>query len=256
MLTRLRTNSFEQVQADVKALVESSEWEHGPAELIATFTHHAVVKAVGGNLIRVEHAYNPADFSLQLTNAKVFESKVPVGDIGAELFTTARRCVEAILDEDFDGAAPMLQSISDALDVAGDLDRRVQVEVALRNIGRNAWWHRAVSEEMTTVIEAPAPVTEGQNVILRSVEELLDALKVAAGQVSAAARSFAEQELPAGRELLITQITEDVKQAITALLYVDRTNENELVKVYEAVGDVAGHLLTGAQYLTQLAEME
>jgi len=245
--------------AKLRKVVESTEWEHGPAEVVATYPYHVVVKTQGGKLVRVEWTTNltgPLEEQGQivLSNAKVFDTPTPVNDLGEEVFATAKAAALAIMDDDFDTAGPMLSRLREARNVGGDLDRRLQTEVALRSVNRGAWWHSVVAEQITEV-EVPDPVTEGEDVIRRSFDALFDCLREAASNVSSAIKRLATRDLDIVAEQLAQDVAADVRHAVEAMLRTDRTNENEMVKVYESVGAVAGHLLAGTEYLTQMTQM-
>lgn len=253
VLTRLRENSLEAAMSKLRKVVESTGWEHGPAEVVSTYTHHAVVRAKSGNLVRVEWKLDEGEVSL--SNAKVFDTPTAVHDIGEEVFATAKEAALSIMDDDFDAAGPMLENLRRALNVDGDLDRRLQQEMSLRSINRGAWWHNQVAEEISEV-EVPDPVTEGDDLIRRSFDALFDRLREAAGSVSASLKTLGQRGADTVSEQLAQDVAADVRHAVEAMLRTDRTNEHEMVKVYESVGTVAAHLLAGTEYLSRLAEQD
>jgi len=254
-VSSLREGSMEHSCERVRQLIESSAWKHGPATLVATFHHHAVARTTNGNLVRVEWSADQATGDVQLGAAKVFESPTPVADIGHELFATAKAAVEKIFAEDFDGLDPMISSITEALDVSGDLQRRVVTEVAVRAIRRNAWWHHVVSEHYEgNLLQPPAPQTEGADVIARSVDELLATLKQAATSVAESARELDKMSPDKGVTAIASDVAQDVTNAIAALMNTDKNNQQESVNVYEAVVTVSNYLLSGADFLAKIAQ--
>jgi hypothetical protein len=248
---RLRHRSLEEATQAVRKLVEQSDWKHGPAELIATFQHHAVCRTTRGNLVRVE--WHQSDDHYTLGNAKAFESQTPAVDIGSELFATARAAAQKILEDETTDLAPMIASITEALDTTGDLRRRIDTELALRSIKRDAWWHGIVADALEVLISPPAPRTEGAELIANSARDLATALRAAASSAATALRALDETSPDAGLTNLAQDIAHDITNATSALMSADTANETELVGVYETVHSVASYLLSGAEFLTRLA---
>jgi hypothetical protein len=252
-VARLRENSLEERLVSVKQLVESSDWKHGPAAIVATFAHHAVARTTDGNLVRVEWRADKLG-KCSLGRSTIFESTTPAPDIGAELFHTAAAAVDRIMAEDYDSLDPMISSMAEALDMSGDLQRRVVTEVALRAINRNAWWHSIVSEHFSgSLLTAPAPRMDGPDVLRESYQDLVLRLKESAGVAAAALRTIDTMPADPGVSSVASDIANDITNAISALLNVESDNESEIAAVYESVLSVADYLLTGAKFLSQIA---
>jgi len=250
-ISRLKENSWESKRKTLVRLIESSNWRFGPAELLATFPHHLVAKDPAGNVVQVEWSLDSETNKVTLGRASIFESSTPVADLGHEVMETARVAVDKILDEDFDGSAPMIASIAEALDAGGDLQRQINNEVTVRSLTRDAWWHHVVGLREGVEEQIPTPIGED---IQRSVTDLLAFLKEQASALSLAARQLDTTESASDIESLARDIAEDVERAITALLNLDRRATNEVIAVYEAVMAATPRLLNGIAFLTELTE--
>jgi hypothetical protein len=250
--SRLRENSFEAHTDGVRRLVESTSWKYGPAELVATMPHHAVAKTSDGKLVRVEWSKDPERGYL-LGSAKVFESRTPAADLGAELFETARVAVDKILDGDHDGLDTMISTMAEALDASGgDLQRRLTTELSLRSIRRDAWWHKVVDDHFGS--ERPHPPIVDESNPSEAMGALLHSLKEAASVASASLRIIDGTSPDEGLTTVAHDIAQDIAHAMAAVMNVDRENETEMVNVYETVVSVSGHLLNGAEFLAQIAD--
>jgi len=253
VFSRLRENSWERRRETLVALVEASDWKHGPAELLATFDHHAVVKSANGSLVQVEWLVDDdGDFSIG--RSVVHETNTPVADLGQELMETARSAVDLISSGQLEEAQIMITTIAEALDVRGDLQRRINTEVTVRSLTRDAWWHQAVPqlEGLENVI--PMPRTEGDDIIAKSVNDLLIFLKESAVEAIEAMRLLADSDVEKDIETLAQDVAEDVERAISALMSTESTSqEDEALQVYEAVMTAAPRLLSGIEFLKELA---
>lgn len=250
-LSKLRENSWENRRSNLVALVEAANWRHGPAALLATFDHHVVAKSPNGALIQVEWSTD-SDGNYKLGRSVVHETNTPVADLGQELMETARSAVDHILNEDFDTAQPMIVTIAEALDVGGDLQRRVNNEVTLRSLTRNAWWHHVVGIREDVEARIPAPQIEGDDCVAKSIHEMLSFLKEAAAEASDAIRALAQTDYAKDIETLARDVAEDTERAITALMGADTTKDNESLQLYEAVMSAAPRLLNGIEFLKSL----
>ena len=249
-LSRLRENSWEVQRTSIVRLVESNEWRHGPAELIATFDHHALAKAPNGDVVQVEW-HRDDDGATSLGRAVVHESATPVSDLGYEVMETARTAVDKILDEDYESAAPMIAGITEALDAGGDLQRQIGNEVLVQSLTRCAWWHDVVGIQEDANTQLPDVTIEDIQV---STTDLLVFLKEQASELSVIARQFdvagASQEV----ETLVTDVAEDVQRAISALMNLDRRRTAEVTKIYEAVMTASPQLVSGIAFLKNVSE--
>lgn len=253
-VTKLKENSWENRRSGLLSLVESGNWKFGPAELIATFDHHLVCKAPNGSLVQVE--WSKDDNGYKLGRAVVHETTTPVADLGHELMETAKSVVDHILAEDYTAAQPGIATIAEALDVGGDLQRRVNNEVTIRSFNRNAWWHQVVGARDGIEEKLPTPHTEGDDALTRSVNDLLNFLRESASEASAILRALAESEIANDVEAIARDIIEDTGRAIAALTGVDLNKHEETLQIYEAVVSVTPRLLNGLSFLKELSEKQ
>lgn len=251
-LSRIKENSLEAQRVALASLIESSDWKFGPAQLLATFSHHLVCKDGNGNLVQVE--WERKDNSYVLGRATVHESATPVADLGHELMETARLTVDLILNEDYETAQPMIGALTEALELGGDLHRRVSNEITLRSLTRSAWWHNEVGDREGIVEKIPHPQTEGEDAVNKSVDCLLIFLKESATEISAVLRALAKSNLTKDVESLASDIAEDTGRAISALMGVHTPEEK--VKMYEAVMSTAPRLLNGIEFLKELSKKQ
>ena len=250
-LSRIKEHSWETRRSKLSALVESSSWRYGPAELLATFEHHVVVKAPNGSLVQVEWTVDKAgDYALE--RAVVHETVKPVADLGQELIETAKSAVDAIFEGDDESAQKIISALAEALDTGGDLQRRVATEVSIRSLSRDAWWHQVVGIREGVTDTLPAPVTEGDDCLAKSINDLLVFLKESATEASGAMRTLANSELAKDIETLARDIAEDTGLALDILVKTDSKDQDEALKVYEAVMTVAPQLLNGIEFLKEL----
>jgi len=249
-ISRLRENSWEVQRKRLVNLVESASWRYGPAELLATFPHHLVAKDPSGNVVQVEWSVDD-EGKLTLGHAVVHESSTPVADLGHEVMETAKAAVDKILDEDFSAATPMIASITEALDAGGNLQRQINTEVTVRSLTRDAWWHTVVGLREGIEGQVPAPVSEDYQ---RSTTDLLVFLKEQASVLSVAARQLDGSDYAMDIESLARDVAEDVGRAVSALMDLDRRDEAEVIKVYEAVMTATPQLLNGIAFLSELTQ--
>ena len=247
-LAKLQENSWETQRKSLVRLVESAGWRHGPAELLATFDHHLVAKSPAGDVVQVEWSRD-GDGQFHLGRANVFESAVPVSDLGHEVMETAMVAVDRILDEDYIGASPMIASMTEALDAGGDLQRRIITEVEVRSLSRDAWWHPIVGLREGVEELLPEPNLED---VQQSATDMLAFLKEQAAVLAIAARQLDGAISAVEVETLARDIAEDLERAVSALVNVDRRREDDVTKIYEAVASAAPKLLSGIAFLNEL----
>ena len=252
VLSRLRDGSLEVRRERIAEALASPDWAAGPAQLLATYPHHALIEK---NDILMRVRVEEEDGKIELGEVEVFDIPDKVGDVGAEVMETAKAAVDLILADDYDAATPLVAGIANALNYKGDLGEQVATEVSKRSIQRDAWWHKVVREGVgeDAQIEIPAP---RENDLPGSIDDLREAL-------TTAARTVAEvvQQIPgerATKEIVeaARDIAADMKYAIQALGAASRDDEAELAGVYEGVSGMASHLLMGAKFLASLAEQD
>lgn len=249
--TRLRENSWETSRTTLLRMIESSNWRYGPAELVATFDHHLLAKSPNGDIVQVEWARDD-DGGVALGRAVVHETSTPVADLGFEVMETARHAVDHILDEEFDKATPMITSITEALDVGGELQRQISNEVLVRSLTRHAWWHDVVEMEENVHESLPEATIDD---IQKSTTDLLVFLKEQATELSISTRQLdANNSIKPEVESLATDVAEDIQRAISALMNLDRRRIVEVTKIYEAIMTATPQLLSGIAFLKTLSE--
>jgi hypothetical protein len=250
-LSRLREGSLELRRERIIEALQDPHWAGGPAQLMATYTHHVLANC-DGTLMRVK-IEDQNDGSITLGKVDVYEVPEPIGDVAAEVMETAKAAVEHIFTEDHEQATPLIAGIANALSFKGDLARQIQTEVAKRSVQRDAAWHTVVREAVgaDAKIELPAP-REGD--LVGTLDDLKEALIGAARTTAAAIKRLAEATTPAGVKATARDIAADLKYAIEALTTVDRQDESEMAGVYEGVANMTGHLLLGARFLEGLAK--
>jgi len=252
-ISRLKENSWEHAQSKLVAALDSPNWKHGPAELVATFPHHALAKTVSGSVVQVEWCVTPEQ-GVTLGRAVIHEMSTPVSDLGRELMETAKSAIDCIIDEDFDSAEPMISSIADALDTGGDLQRRVQNEITVRSLKRDAWWHQVVGIREGIEDLIPQPVLETDEDLIKTVNDLLRFLKEAAGDAAKVIKLLDESDKSRDLISLADDIAEDIQRAIGALAHANLSNHEEALQLYEAVMAATPRLLNGIAFLSELGQ--
>lgn len=248
-LSRLKENSLEAQRFALEALVESADWKHGPATLVATFPHHLLCKSSKGDLVQVE--WSKTENGYQFGRAVVHQVSAPIADLGAEVMETARSAVDSILDDQVESAEPMIATIASALDAGGELQRSVNNEINIRSLSRDAWWHHVVDDKDFSD-RIPVPQTEGEDAFLRSTSDLLNLLKSEAKIAAESIRALDQLDVEADVSALAGDIAEDIERAVFALLNISNKNTEEALKVYEAVASTTPRLLNGVEFLMDL----
>ena len=152
----------------------------------------------------------------------------------------------------------MISSIANALDIKGNLAAQIESDVRLRSLTRNSWWQEVVAENYEGAeIELPKPRTEGEDkksLLTGSIDDLLSFIKNEAAEALRAIQNLSERKNVHSVFIeCANDISEDLKNAITALMSVNRENPDEMQHVFEAVELVAPRLLKGAKFLVQMA---
>lgn len=249
--SKLQENSWEHQRSKLAALVESADWRHGPAKLLATFPHHVLVKAPNGAIVQVEW-HKSSDNMYALGRSVIHEMATPVADLGREIIETAKAAVDHILVEDYEASAPMIASIAEALDSGGDLQRRIINEVTIRSLKRDAWWHHVVGDREGIEDKIPQPRMEDDTSIAKSANDLLLFLTESAKNASESLRTLANSRNDRDIESLAYDIVEDTRRAIDTLTHADLTNPTETLQLYEAVMAATPRLLNGIAFLGEL----
>ena len=132
VLDRLRVNSVEARRDKIAEALAKEDWDFGPAELIYTYDFHVLANK-DGELIQVAVSEDN-DGSIKLGEAKKKSISTPVNNVAFEMLETAKSAAERIMSDDFEEAAPMISNIAKTVDVKGDLQRQLGMEVALRSL--------------------------------------------------------------------------------------------------------------------------
>lgn len=256
VLAKIKGESLEARRERIAKAAASSDWAGGPAELIATYPHHALVSKDGAQMrVRVTES---ADGKITFDKIEVFALATPTPDVVGEVFETAKVAVDKILEDDVEGATPMVAAIANAVYTSGDLHRRISSEVAKRSVNRTAWWHQVVRERAHQ-IGAVESIQIAQPNDEKSLGEALEALRAAlvedAAQASVAVKKLAERaETPVAIQEAARDIVADLKYAIQALTNVAKTNVEEMTGIYDGVGAVANQLRLGVRFLASLSD--
>lgn len=256
VLMKIKSESLEARRERIAAAAASSDWAGGPAELIATYPHHALVTKDGAQMrVRVNE---DEQGNITFDKIEVFALAQPTPDVAGEVFETAKAAVDKILDDDIESATPMVAAIANAIYTSGDLHRRISSEVAKRSINRTAWWHQVVRERAHQIgaveaIQIAQPNDE--KALGEAIETLRAALVEDAAQASSAVKKLAERTgTPVAIQEAARDIVADLKYAIQALSSVAKTNVEEMTGIYEGVGAVANQLRLGVRFLASLSD--
>lgn len=249
LITKLKEGSLEARRDRLVQALESTDWAGPDAELIATYPHHVITRK-DGVLMRVPVSEDEGKFTFGKPD--IYSVPTPANDIGEEVMETAKSAVDLILSEDYDGAAPMVQGIAGAMDVKGDLQRRVSMAVQLKSLGRKTWWEEAVTEQYAH--EAQIPAWGGdESVVSESLDSLSGLLKEGAAQAVEALRLLhTSGKQDTGSIECVGDIAEDLKSAISILNNVNRDDQAEMLQVHEEVRQVVPRLLAGINFLSHL----
>jgi len=256
VLAKLKAESLEARRDRIAAAVASTEWAAGPAELIATYPHHALVSKDGAQLrVRVTESEGG---QIVLDKVEVFSLAQPTPDVVDEVFATAEAAVDHILREDFEAATPMVAAVANAIYTSGDLHRRIATKVAERSIARSAWWHQVVREHMEKIGAVESIVVGHVNnpdSLLAAISDLKTTLiaeaKIAADAVNELAGS---KSVSGSIQETARDVVADLKYAIQALAGTSSDNIEEATGVYEGVAAVANQLRLGARFLASLSK--
>lgn len=250
LITKLKEGSLEARRERIAEALKSADWDGGPADLVATYPHHVIARK-DGVLMRLP--VKESEDAVTFGKADIYSVPTPASDIGTEVMETAKTAVDLILSEDYESATPMVRGIAGAMDVKGDLHRRIDMQVQLKSLGRKTWWEEAISEQFAH--EAAVPEWIADNSALgESVDALSKVLKEGAAQAVTALRTLhtAENKNTSAIEC-VDDIAEDIKSAISILNNVDRTNKAEMRQVHEEVRQVVPRLLAGISYLNHIS---
>lgn len=250
LITKLKEGSLESLRDRIVEALNSSEWAAGPAELIASYPHHVIARKEGV-LMRIP--VSEQDGSIRFGKPDIFSVPTPVDDIGTEVMETAKSAVDLILSEDYEAATPMVRGIASAMDVKGDLQRRISMAVQLKSLGRKTWWEETVSEQFAHEVAIPQWDESDSSVTAEAIESLNKILKEGASHAVVALRALhASETQDTGAIECADDIAEDLKSAISILNDVDRTDLEEMLQVHGEVRQVMPRLLAGINFLTHL----
>jgi hypothetical protein len=251
-ISLLRASSLEARAERIAEALNDPTWAAGPAQLIATYAHHALCEK-NGILMRVKLIEDKDE--VQLGAVEVHDIPESINDVGAEVMETAKVAVDHILAEDYESATPLIASIANALNYKGALQQRIQTEVAKRSIQRAAWWHDVVREHLgdDARVEIPAPHADVTESIATLRARLVEAAQHAAVAINALGD---DDDVSAVIEDAAKDIAADLKYAIQALSGVDKDNLDEMNGIYEGVAQMSGYLMLGVKFLGSLVQSE
>jgi hypothetical protein len=252
LITKLKEGSLESRRDRIgEALaLQSDDLGGGSVELVATYPHHVIARK-SGVLMRIPVA--EADGEIRFGKPDIYSVPTPVNDIGAEVMETAKSAVDFVLSENYESATPLIRGIVSALDVKGDLHRRLSMAVQLKSLGRKTWWQETISEQFSAGVETPEPV-QAQEVseMTKAIEALSTLMRESSSHAVAALKELSEAGQNTGAVECAGDIAEDLKAAITILNDVNRSDLAEMLQVYEEVRQVVPRLLAGINFLSHL----
>jgi hypothetical protein len=195
---------------------------------------------------------------IKLGNTEVLEVSQPVVDVAEEVLKTATEAAHLILDENYEDASPMVEAVARSLDVKGDLQRRVNMELDVASIRRSRWYDEVVQEQYKgDEPDLPAFIMdEGDALesVRSSVGELADLLENELGAASVAFKNASGKEIKPTILDAARSVVEDMKHALRALRTADKDNEREMLKVYEGIVEHASRLVKGTRFVVQLVQ--
>lgn len=250
LITKLKEGSLESRRDRIKSALKESDWDGGPAELIASYPHHVIARKEGV-LMRIP--VSESDGKISFGKPDIYSIPTPVNDVGAEVMETAKTAVDYVLSEDYESATPLIRGIVGALDVKGDLHRRLSMAVQLKSLGRKTWWQETISEQFAADIEAPGPVESAEVAeMAKAIDGLSNLMRESSSHAVTALKELSEDGKNTGAVECAGDIVEDLKSAITILNDVNRSDLEEMLQVYEEVRQVVPRLLAGINFLTHL----
>jgi hypothetical protein len=251
LITKLKEGSLEARRDRIAEALQDPDWDGAPADLVASYPHHVIARKEG-ILMRVPVSEDEGIISFG--KADIYSVPTPVGDIGTEVMETAKLAVDFILKENFEAATPMIRGIVGALDVKGDLQRRLSMAVQLKSLGRKTWWQETISEQFAAEVEVPDHVQSDDALEMsEAVDSLRDLVKQgAAHAVNALKELHNEGNSNTGAIECANDIAEDLTSAMSILNSVDKNNLEEMCQVHEEVRQVVPRLLAGINFLTHL----
>lgn len=257
MMTRLQEGTLESLRPKIQALLSEEDWGHGPAHLRGIYGNVRKILATNqkGETLRI--SVHEEDDKLVLGKVEVFDVAIPSMDIAQEMLETAKAASLALLEDDFESAAPMLKAMSRSLDVHGDIHRRVMIEMDIQGLQKNRWYHDIVAQHTEGEIEIK--LQEGE-ITTENVGEALDELATIFTKELAEALVALKSAVLLRDKKVVEEsacaIAEDMKHAVRALKGANRKDHNEMIRVYESVVRVAPRLVAGARFLVKLVTDE
>lgn len=250
LITKLKEGSLESRRDRIAEALSSADWDGGPAELVASYPHHVIARKAGV-LMRIP--VSEAEGELRFGKPDIYSVPTPVNDIGAEVMETAKSAVDFVLAEDYESATPLIRGIVSALDVKGDLHRRLSMAVQLKSLGRKTWWQETISEQFAADVEAPGPIQSKEVAEMAvAIEGLATLMRESSVHAVAALKELSEDGKNTGAVECAGDIAEDLKSAIAILNDVNRSDLAEMLQVYEEVRQVVPRLLAGINFLSHL----
>ena len=251
-LSRLQQKSIEGINGRIAEALALDDWAHGPAKLQASFGDLRYVLATNarGDAIRVAVSEG-ANGEIILGKMDLFESAVPAQDMVSEVMESAKAAVSAIIEGE--DATDLLKPMVSAFDVSGDLHRRIQLEMDLRGVVSESWYSSVLAIPASEIETGLAESVE-EDEIGSAVDRLQDILVSNMSAVRESVEILRDRgETSAVKLKAAEAIIEDFARAMRVVRHVNRTDSEEMIRVYESVAGASPQMIAGARFLTQLA---
>jgi len=258
IIERLKASSLEARSERLAEALKSDKFEHGPADLVATYPKHVLANK-DGVLMRV--SLDESEDSIKFGKVEIYDVPVAPQSLAEEIIESAKVAVDSILSEDSETSTTIIASIARALDIKGDVAKQIESNVRLSSLKRDQWWNGVVAENYQgSEISIPQPhqttdtINESQALQL-SISDLLSLIVKESKNISESLKVLENKKdthpifLECAKDIL-----EDLKNAILALKEVNINNLQEMKSTYEVVGLVAPRLLMGTNFLSHLAK--
>lgn len=250
VIDRMKASSMESVVEGIGGQLASESFSHGPARIVGSYgtVRYVVAQNDRGETLRVP--VTQEEDAHVLGKPQVFESALPPQDIASEVLETAKTAADAIMSEDFDAAGPMLSSMARAIDVGGDLSRRLNLEIDLQSVLADRWYNKLVSESFSGTIEHPVAEAIDESEVDGALSRISEALIAQLSDVQEKLRTVSDPSY--GLEEIAESVISDVICALSVAKLAE--SDQEKFRVFESLSSVYDRLSSGLGYLAQLSE--
>jgi len=259
-LTHLVSNSLENAATSVAEALASEGWKHGPASLRATYGTIKSVVATNrrGQTVRVP--VTQTEGKIELGIPEVFDVAMPLPNIAAEMIETAK-CASISILEGKDDAGEILRSMSRAMNVSPDLNRRISLEVGVKSLSVPRWYHEVVEENFTDEVDIPQMVEEGRVTEDNLSQAITNLTSFMVTEFKALSESLVAYRATGGSDKGVIGeaacgLTEEFKCAIGLFKAANHEDTDELVRVFESVASVTPRMVAGARFLVNFTQSE